>query len=230
RSNLDVQATQRLKLRLDVRANFGRVNSPRAGNIVGEVFSFDKIRPWSAPFLNPNGSYAYAGDTQELLPTINARLATSGYHLDRRNDVNILFGGSQELDMITAGLSVSGRVAYASVESSARAQGRDEIPVYKYFPETDSYLLKSGARYVMDNYTLRAYQGDYNSRVNAQANLSYSRTFGAHSINSLLLYNRESYNTKGDKKTNWIPQNFEGFTFRTGYDYAEKYLIDLTAA
>ncbi|MGH2622658.1 MAG: SusC/RagA family TonB-linked outer membrane protein, partial [Sphingobacterium sp.] len=123
RSNLDVQATKSLKLRLDFRANFNRINSPRAGNIVGEVFNFNKIHPWSAPFLNPNGSYAYAGDTQELLPTINARLATAGYSLDRRNDINILFGGTQDLKAIASGLSLSTRVAYASIESNGRELG-----------------------------------------------------------------------------------------------------------
>lgn len=230
RSNLDVQATKSLKLRLDFRANFNRINSPRAGNIVGEVFNFNKIHPWSAPFLNPNGSYAYAGDTQELLPTINARLATAGYSLDRRNDINILFGGTQDLKAITSGLSLSTRIAYASIESNGRELGRDQIPVYKYFPSSDSYQLKGGAPYVLDNYTLRAYQGDYNNRLNFQANLNYLKSFGEHQVNGLLLYNRESYKTKGDKKTNWIPQNFQGFTFRTGYNYQEKYLLDVTLA
>lgn len=230
RSNLDVQATKSLKLRLDLRANFAKVNSPRAGNIVGEVFDFTKIRPWSAPFLNPNGSYSYANDTEALLPTINARLATSGYRLDRRNDMNILFGATQDLNDITDGLSLSGKIAYASVEANTREQGRDNPPVYRYFPYTDTYQLKSGAPYVLENYTLRAYQGDYNSRVNFQANLNYVRTFGEHTINSLLLYNRESYKTRGDRQINWLPQNFQGVTFRTGYDYKQKFLIDLTAA
>ena len=231
RSNLDVQATKSLKLRLDLRANFAKINSPRAGNIVGEVFNFDKIRPWSAPFLNPDGSYAYASDTEELLPTINARLATSGYRLDRRNDMNILFGGTQDLNGITEGLSFSSRIAYASVEANAREQGRDNPPVYRYFPYTDTYQLKSGAPYVLENYTLRAYQGDYNSRVNFQANFNYTRTFGAHTINSLLLYNRESYKEKDIFwGGNWLPQNFQGVTFRTGYDYKQKFLIDVTAA
>src|SRR5690606_38302922 len=36
RSNLDVQATKSLQLRLDFRANFNRINGPRAGNVVGE--------------------------------------------------------------------------------------------------------------------------------------------------------------------------------------------------
>lgn len=230
RSNLDVQATKTLKLRLDFRANFNRINSPRAGNVVGEVFNFNKIRPWSAPFINPDGSFAYASDTQELLPTINARLAASGYSLDRRNDINILFGGTQELNAWLKGLSFSTRVAYASVESNGREQARDEIPVYRYDPSSNGYQLKGGAPYVLGNYTLRAYQGDYNSRVNVQANFNYARTFGDHGVTALLLYNRESYKTKGDKKTNWIPQNFEGYTFRAGYNFKEKFLLDATAA
>jgi TonB-linked SusC/RagA family outer membrane protein len=229
RSNLDVQATKSLKLRLDLRANFNKINTPRAGNIVGEIFDFSKIHPYSAPFLNPNGSYAYASDTKDLLPTINARLATAGYSLDRRNDLNILFGGTQDLDKITKGLSFSGRIAYASVESNIRQQSRENPPSYLYNPESNSYIL-NGPNYVLSNYTLFAYQGDYDNRVNVQANMNYTRSFGDHSINTLLLYNRESYKTRGDQKTNWIPQNFEGFTFRTSYDYKEKFLLDVTAA
>lgn len=230
RSNLDVQATKSLKLRLDLRANFNKINTPKAGNIVGEIFDFSKIHPYSAPFLNPNGSYAYASDTKDLLPTINARLATAGYSLDRRNDLNILFGGTQDLDKITKGLSFSGRIAYASVESNIREQSRGNPPSYLYNQETNSYVL-NGPNYVLSNYTLFAHQGDYNNRVNVQANMNYTRSFGDHSINTLLLYNRESYKTRDDdSKANWIPQNFEGFTFRTSYDYKQKFLIDATAA
>jgi len=230
RSNLDVQATKTLKLRLDLRANFSKINSPKAGNIVGEIFNFSKIHPYSAPFLNPNGSYAYASDTKDLLPTINSRLATAGYTLDRRNDLNILFGGTQDLDKITKGLSFSGRVAYASVESNVREQSRENPPSYLYNKESNTYVL-NGPNYVLSNYTLFAYQGLYDDRVNVQANLNYTRSFGDHSINTLLLYNRESYKTRDlDQKVNWIPQNFEGFTLRTSYDYKQKFLIDATAA
>ncbi|EDM36961.1 putative outer membrane protein [Pedobacter sp. BAL39] len=229
RSNLDVDATKTLKIRLDLRANFGKINSPKAGNIVGEVFDFSKIHPYSAPFLNPNGSYAYASDTRDLLPTINARLATAGYSLDRRNDLNILFGGTQDLKAITEGLSFTGRVAYASVESNVREQSRENPPSYLYDPNTDSYTL-NGPIYALGNYTLFAYQGLYDSRVNVVANFSYTKKFGDHTVNGLVLYNRESYKTRGDRKVNWIPANFQGFTMRAGYDYKEKFLIDATLA
>lgn len=231
RSNLDVKATKTLDLRLDVTARFNKINSPNAGEIVSEIYDFSKIHPYSAPFLNPNGSYAYARDTKELLPTLNARLATSGYTMERRNDMNILFGGTQKLDAITKGLSFSGKVAYASVESNKREQRRGNPPVYLYNPDNDSYKL-GGDTYTLGNYTLKANQGLYDSRVNFQANFNYVRAFGDHHVSSLLLYTRESFKEKLEfsRSESWIPRNFQGFTWRAGYDYKQKYLIDLTAA
>ncbi len=229
RSNLDVQATKTLKLRMDLRAGFNQINSPKAGNIVGEVFDFSKVHPYSAPFLNPNGSFAYASDTKDLLPTINARLATNGYTLERRNDLNILVGATQDLNAITNGLSFTARVAYASVESSSREQARGNPPSYLYNPTNDTYTVK-GSTYAYENYNLFAYQGLYDSRVNVLANFNYTRSFGNHNVGSLLLYNRESYKTKGERSINWIPQNFQAITWRTNYDYKQKYLMDVTLA
>ncbi|HTN19648.1 MAG TPA: TonB-dependent receptor [Pelobium sp.] len=232
RSNLDVQASKSLSLRLDVRAGFNQVNTPFAGNIVSEIYDFSKIHPYSAPFLNPDGSYAYASDTKNLLPTINARLATQGYDLERRNDINILFGGTQKLDAITQGLSFTAKIAYASVESNTREQFREVPPSYLYDTDKDTYTL-NGSAYTLSNYTLRAYQGDYNSRVNLQAMMNYNRDFGPHHFTGLLLFNRESYKSRGNFSNNginWLPQNFMGVTFRSGYNYKEKYLLDITGA
>lgn len=231
RSNLDIQATKSLSMRLDVTGRFNQINSPQAGNIVSEIYDFSKIHPYSAPFLNPNDSYAYASDTKSQLPTINARLGTSGYELQKRNDVNIFLGGTEKLDAITKGLSLSGRIAYASVESITRSQVRDERPPsYLYNPANGIYTL-NGSSYTLGNYSLRVGQGLYNSRVNVQAYFNYDRTFGDHHFSSLLAYNQESYKEKtGFSSSNWIPQNFKGFSFRTGYDFQQKYLLDLTAA
>ncbi|WP_017257671.1 SusC/RagA family TonB-linked outer membrane protein [Pedobacter arcticus] len=231
RSNLDVQASKSLSLRLDVRGGFNQINRPFAGNVVSEIYDFSRLHPYSAPFLNPDGSYAYASDTQGLLPTINARLATQGYDLDRRNDLNILFGGTQKLDDLTKGLSLSAKIAYASVESNTREQFRGTPPSYLYDTDKDTYTL-NGPNYTLSNYTLRAYQGEYNSRINLQGLLNYVRDFGDHHVTGLLLFNRESYKTKANLTTpyNWIPQNFKGVTFRTGYNYKEKYMLDLTGA
>ncbi|MGX5688387.1 SusC/RagA family TonB-linked outer membrane protein [Arcticibacter tournemirensis] len=231
RSNLDVQASKTLNLRFDLSGRFNRVNAPYAGNIVGEVYDFSRIHPYSAPFLNPNGSYAYASDTKGLLPTINARLATQGYKLERRNDLNVLFGGTQKLDALTEGLSFVGRVAYASVESNARLQRRENPPSYLYDPDSDTYTL-NGPTYTSGNYLLSAEQGLFNHRVNIQAYLNYDRSFGSHNVHGMLLYNRESYKEKNlfVNADNWIPQNFKGTTFKAIYNYKEKYIVDFSAA
>lgn len=230
RSNLDIQATKSLNVRMDITGRFARVNSPADGNIVSEVFDFSKIHPYSAPFLNPNGTYAYARDTKDQLPTINARLASKGYSLERRNDMNALFGLTEKLDALTEGLSFTTKVAYASVESNTRSQERGDPPTYLYDPATGSYTLH-GDTYTMSNYTLFVGEGSYNNRVNLESSFNYDRNFGEHHISSLFLYNRESYNEKTDNKSsNWIPQNFQGLTFRTGYDYKQKYLVDVTAS
>jgi TonB-linked SusC/RagA family outer membrane protein len=226
RSNLDVQASKSLKLRLDLTGRFYQINRPYAGNIVSEIYDWSKIHPYSAPLINPNGSYAYATDTKSKLPTINARLATKGYDLDRQHDMNMLLGGTEDLNGITKGLSFSGRIAYASVQSNTRELFRDDPPSYLYDPVTGAYTL-NGSAYVLGNYTLRAYQGQYNGRLNIQAFFNYDRIFGNNHFTSLLLYNRETYN---DKNAGWIPANFKGFSFKGGYDYKQKYLLNVVAS
>jgi len=226
RSNLDVQASKSLSLRLDITGRFSQTNSPYAGQVVSEIYDFSKIHPYSAPFLNPNGSYAYASDTKSQLPTLNARLATQGYDFEKRNDVNILFGGAQKLDVVTKGLLFSVRIAYAGAESNIREQSRDVPPSYFYNPTIGTYTLH-GSNYTAGSYILKTYQGIYNNRVNAQAYLTWDRMFGEHHVTSLLLYNRESYKERTmDKSSDWIPQNFQGVTFKVGYDYHHIYLID----
>jgi hypothetical protein len=138
RSNLDVQASEKLQLRLNLTGRFYQINSPYAGNTVSQIYNWESIHPYSAPFLNPNGSYAYAADTKAKSPTINALLATEGYNLDREHDMNILVGGTESLDQITEGLSVVGRVAYASAESTTRQLARTAPPSYLYDPVTGS--------------------------------------------------------------------------------------------
>jgi TonB-linked SusC/RagA family outer membrane protein len=68
RSNLDIQATKSLKIRLDVTGRFGQINQPLfypyfgagVSGIMQEIYDFSIITPYAAPVMNPNGSYAYA--------------------------------------------------------------------------------------------------------------------------------------------------------------------------
>ena len=144
RSNLDIQATKSLKIRLDVTGRFGQINQPlfypffgsSVSGIVQEIYDFSIITPYAAPVLNPNGSYAYAyGPNLSNEPTINARLATMGYTRTSRTDFNTLLGITERLDFITKGLTFEARLAYASTSDITRTLQRDEVPpAYHYDP------------------------------------------------------------------------------------------------
>ncbi|PWV49117.1 TonB-linked SusC/RagA family outer membrane protein [Chitinophaga sp. S165] len=226
RSNLDMRANKTLTLRLDLTARFGDINEPHDANVVSEVYNFEKIHPYSAPLMNPDGSYAFAADTKDKLPTINARLANGGYTRSKRTDFNALFGATQQLDMLAKGLSFTARVAYAGIEQYSRNLFRpEEPPSYHYNPADGSYTLDPRGNYRLQAYRVTGNTDLYSRNINSQAFLSYDHTFGAHAFNGLVLYNRQSYAFKSD-----IPNNFRGLSFKAGYNYKQKYLLDFNGA
>ena len=101
-------------MRLDVSSRFMDINEPYNMNVTGELYDFSKMHPYSAPLLNPDGSFAYLYDTQDRKPTLNARLANEGYKRTRRNDNNILYGATWKMDFLTPGLAADFQLAYSS--------------------------------------------------------------------------------------------------------------------
>jgi TonB-linked SusC/RagA family outer membrane protein len=222
RSNLDIQATKTLSLRLDVTGRFGMINTPNTSNIMEEIYNFDKITPYAAPFINPNGSYAYAYNTKNSLPTLNARLALSGYTRTKQNDLNIVFGGTQKLDAVLRGLSFTGRVGYSSTWDVWRKLLRDLPPSYHYDPITQAHTIDPRGRYSMPNYAVSAGSDISDKRVNIQAYLNYDRVFGDHQVRAMALLNQTSYTFM-----NSVPENFRGYSLSAGYNYKRKYMIDV---
>jgi len=228
RSNLDIQATQNFSLRLDMTARIGDINSPYNQNVTSNLYNFSEYHPYSAPFLNPDGSYAYAYDTEDQLPTLNAMLATGGYSRQRRTDYNALLGFKEKMDFITPGLSLTGRLAYAGVEANSLNLARPYAfpPSYHYDPVSNSYSLNTGTS--SGGYTLTEYRTIGNTdmkdqRVNMQLFLNYDRSFGSHHFNSLLLWNQENYTNYKDASA---PQKFRGFSYKIGYDFKQTYMLD----
>lgn len=239
RSNLDIQATRNLSLRLDATVRFGDINQPYAMNVIGNIYDFSKIHPYSAPFINPNGSYAYAFDTQNQLPTINAQLATQGYTRNRRTDYNVLLGFTEKLDDITPGLSLIGRVAYASVEQNSLTLFRPFPPTYHYDARDESYHLNTGVStggYTYGTYRTLGNTDLDNQRTNVQIYMNYDRIFDRdHHVSGLLLWNQESYRVDVDATgflpvVGQVPHKYRGYSLKLGYDYKQKYLIDFNGA
>jgi TonB-linked SusC/RagA family outer membrane protein len=241
RSNLDIQATKNLTLRMDMTTRYMDINQSSNINVLGDIYNYADYHPFSAPFINPNGSYAYAYDTQSQLPTLNALLAQGGYTRDRRTDFNTLIGFDEKLNAITQGLALTGRLAYASEEENVLSltHAFGFPPSYHYNPANQTYTLNtgpSGGGYVEGNWVNSGYTDIDIQTVNAQVFLSYDRTFDkAHHFNSLLLWNQQNMRVDEDVTTlgtvtGQVPQKYRGYSIKLGYDYKQKYLIDFNAA
>lgn len=242
RSNLDFQATKTLALRLDVTGRIGNITEPHIATApLSTVYSFQRLPPYAEPLLNPDGSYPWAFRSRNTYyeTSLIGRLALQGYDKTYRNEFNILVGADQKLDFITPGLSALARIAYASDIAYDRGLYRNNIPAFYYNPVNDSYTIHSNGLYRLEPLTLSSSAQNTSSRktVNALAKLAYNRSFGNHNINGLLLYNlddatRGSYNSATGVAAlqEYAPVRSQGITFRAGYDYKRRYLIDFSGA
>lgn len=238
RSNLDLKANKTLDLRLDVTTRFSDLNQPYNQNAVGEIYNFTKETPFTAPYLNPNGSYSYAYSSfnPDHLPTLNARLAAGGYQHSRRTDFNFLFGATQKLDALTDGLSLTGRVAYSSIEQfTKQIFNGGGIPAYHYNPTNSQYSLQPGGTYVYSPYVLTGNTDMNSNNYDVQLYANYDHSFSnAHHVTGLLLFNQTSqtYNAQSllDASLVAVPQKFQGVSGKLGYDYMQKYLLEFNIA
>jgi TonB-linked SusC/RagA family outer membrane protein len=244
RSNLDIKVTKTTDLRVDLYGNVGETNSPyfnTANGITGssavfwEYSSFLTLSPFAYPIYNPNGSYGYSNrqEGRYNVGNIIARLNYGGYIRNFENNMNLVGTLNQKLDFLTKGLSVKGTVSYASSYNYNRDLNRqtDAYPQWIYNTATGVYTPKDASVYRVRRFFLMYNAGNTIRVVNLQGMLNYDRNFGKHHAYGLILANQNSKTTyqDGSLVTNYVPTNFRGFAFRTGYDYQQKYLLEFNA-
>jgi len=235
RSNLDFQVTKNLSMRLDVTSRFMNINEPRGINATGEIYNFSAMHPYSAPVMNPDGSYAYLYDTDTRRPTLNARLANEGYVRSRRNDNNLLYQATWNMDFLTKGLSSNVRLAYSTIDENARSAWRTEFPTWHYNSANGTYTINPDNIFTKGVPAITVEPRTAVKDMNLMASLNYHRVFNeAHDVEGMLFYNRESTTTElntpafvGQPK---VPEKFMGTTLKLGYKYKNRYLLDFNVA
>lgn len=242
RSNLDISVTKGLDLRLDLYGNFAQVNTPNVGSPSGkndlfyDYSSFLTLAPFAYPVNNPDGSLGFSTWIRNENPAYNVnnvvgRLTYYGYTRNNESNMNAIVSAKQKLDFITPGLSIQGRLAYTSNYFYSRDVTRDQFPSFIYNPTADTYDPRDPNIYRVRRF-FTTYNGRSTSRVvNLQAILTYDRTFGKHHLSGLGLVNRNSTTAANANVVyNFIPNNFQGYSARLGYDYGQKYLFQVNAA
>lgn len=237
RSNLDFQVTKNLSMRLDITSRFMNINEPYGLNATGTIYSWDEMHPYSAPVVNPNGTDAYLYDTNLKRPTLNARLANSGYKRTRRVDNNLLYNVNWDMNSITEGLSSNVRIAYSTIDENYRSVWRGSFPTYHATQAgTDengnpiyAYNINPDNVFTKGTYAVTAGTNTARKDLNLQAALQYARVFDdVHDVSAMFLYNRES--TTLESSGQKIPEKFSGLTLKLSYKYANRYLADINMA
>ncbi|WP_448698334.1 SusC/RagA family TonB-linked outer membrane protein [Mucilaginibacter sp. AW1-3] len=241
RSNLDLRATKDMSLRLDITGRLGTTSQPHIATApLSTIYSFQRLPPYAEPLLNPDGSYPWAFRSRNIYyeTSLVGRLAEQGYDRTYRNEFNILFNVDHKLDFITKGLSVKARIAYASDASYGRSLSRDNIPAFYYNPANGTYTPQpTNLLYALPPLTLTgdASLSASSKTTNTLGSLNYDRTFNDNHVYALALYDYNSYapaayvnSTIGIQEV--APITTFGTTFRAGYDFKQRYLIEFDGA
>lgn len=221
RSNVDVQATKRLNIRIDLA---GRLET-RVGPSESFPYVFQVIttrKPSSQAIYNPDGTLA-AGSALEIPYQNNPYgvITQSGYYTNQSNVMYGTVSAKYDLDFITDGLTVQ---AYFSFENTNnlnriwrqsfeqfwyRGPDKEGNPFYQDYT-TKGRLAASTSSYV-ERYTY------YDVRLN------YDKTFGKHQVNAQLLGNRTLKNLQYQEYL----YAYQGLSARAAYNYAQRYFVEL---
>ncbi|NII83054.1 MULTISPECIES: SusC/RagA family TonB-linked outer membrane protein [unclassified Pedobacter] len=240
RSNVDIDPTKDLHIRLDLSGRFGITNEPydKAWNNGGTTFQYlwnGELSSFSYPVYWPNGLIASSANPSAVKPNPVANLMYSGYTRTYGNNLNFVAQANQKLDFITPGLAANALVSFASDYGFTRTLRRSgsgtnlEILAYIYNANTKTYDPWKTDMYRMGTLVREGASLATNRLLNLQANLNYNRSFGNHNISALALLNQTTNSTDISAALAAEPYNIRGITGKVGYNYKQKYLFDFSA-
>ncbi|GAA4305499.1 TonB-dependent receptor [Compostibacter hankyongensis] len=233
RSNLDIKATNTLSFQLDIAGTYEEENEPEANaGAMQHIYEMEYLNPYIYPIYNPDGSFGWGNSTwgePRDYNNIAGHIALGGYRRYMDDFLNVHLSGTQTLDDLTPGLSLKGVASYSVENKATRSLTRGQnFPSYYYNPADDSYTPKDPDIARIFPYSLgytKSRDGFPRRRINVQGAVNYQRSFGPHNVSGLLLFNQTS-----DLIMSNPPVNFRGYTFRMGYNFRDRYLLQLSGA
>ena len=246
RANVDVDATKRLKISVDLGARVTEYTYP--GATAANIISLANTQPPYLPIVLPNnGNEVNQGDFEEnggyLLYADNdyrynmlGQLSRSGFSKRTRRYLQGSFKLSHDLDFITEGLSIAAQFSYDTFNQHTinnsvptHSTGNLTYPGYSTWMLPEEYSIdewKNNSAYWIQNGSDDA-QGNSLSHANPegtsrfQARLDYARKFGDHNVTAMVLYYMQNKIVGKE-----VPYRYMGLSGRATYDYKNKYLFE----
>ena len=241
RSNLDLKATKTTTLSFNVAGNVSNADKPYTGSgAAGLIKQIYYATPFSSPGIIDNKLvYCTTDYTDGLkLPFIGGDgmgYYGKGFMQTNINKIQMDLVLDQKLDFITKGLSFKAKGSYNSAYTISK-QGNCQVatynPLVQYDEQGNVIYNADGTPYIVyrqnDNDTDPSYSASQGKARDwyLEGSFNYSRVFGKHTVNALMLYNQSKQYYYSNISYPDVPRSYVGLVGRVTYDYANRYMAE----
>ena len=197
------------------------------------VLPFDTSTPM-AYAMNQPGAYHYNNNKLQMDLVLDQKLdfITKGLSLKLKGSYNSSYQVRKEITNSQATYTPvyhkyvqtdeNGDPIQTGTTTIINKQGVEEvIPVYAWGERTDFRLSSDNTDPVYSNSSPIKGRNWY-----AEGSLNYNRSFGAHTITALALYNQSKDYYYGSNEYSDIPRTYVGFVGRVTYDWNNRYMAE----
>ncbi len=221
-SNVNVDLTKTTKLELGVNGFITNGNYP--GMATSTLFYYATATPpHTIPTMYSNGQLPKVGGA---LASPYGMLTTSGYATEFSNTVRSNIRLRQELGFLTRGLSFTSMFAFDNYAFSNLRRTRTLPTFLATGRDADGNLISNMTD--PGNEVLGFESGRItNRRFYTETGLNYDRSFGAHNVSGMLLYNQSDYvDGNAGNVVASIPFRVRGLTGRATYGFDNRYFLE----
>ena len=238
-NNINAKLSNSSKLSLRLNVQLRDMTTPNQG--VGAIFTNAmNTSPVEFPVYFPDDGetpYIKWGATERVnadYQTNPVAQAATGYNKGFQSTVIAALEFNQKLDFITEGLSFKALASFKNWSSSEnKREGKwNKFALTGYEDDGNGGYTYTTSR-IGDEYTTNLTAKNTNSgdrRFYLEGMVNYSRTFGEHDVNAMLIYSQDELvnNTPGDGNfIGSLPQRKQGLAARASYAYAGKYMAEV---
>ena len=241
RSNLDLKATKTTTLSFNVAGNVSNADKPYTGSgAAGLIKQIYYATPFSSPGIIDNKLvYCTTDYTDGLkLPFVGGDgmgYYGKGFMQTNINKIQMDLVLDQKLDFITKGLSFKAKGSYNSAYTISK-QGNCQVatynPLVQYDEQGNVIYNADGTPYIVyrqnGNDTDPSYSASQGKARDwyLEGSFNYSRVFGKHTVNALMLYNQSKQYYYSNIYYPDVPRSYVGLVGRVTYDYANRYMAE----
>lgn len=218
RSNLDIDLTRSLLLKIDLSGQYLQANRPRRGT--DDILRwFSQAPPHLVPYKYSNGllSAPPAGSTNNPYNL----LVESGYRKEWRTGIQSKVELEQKLDFIAEGLKVRGAVSYDSNSIYFMSRGKTPETYFAEGRDDDGNLILNRIQVGSQLRDATTSSSGYKN-IYIETALNYNQTFGRHAVESMLLYyqkDRQLHNIA-------LPYRKQAWVGRGNYVFDNRYVLE----